>query len=301
MLRFYKDVKSQLSRVAADTGLTPDDARLKEYVDLAQERLSMEGNWPCFLKRMQINCHDGVLVLPDEFDSVYRCSRSNIGSLQITDPWFTLNPQNEQPGSIAPLTCDDMGETYVYRHPNGMRLKAYSEDSADITIYADNETVTITPGSRDQEPTPTARAYFKIHRVERTAAGKPFELVYQDLDDGEWFGGRWSGYWPSIPFRTYQVGVSTVDEIVDIVARRRVIPIAAGDPGDNTPLVVTNIPALRLMVMSLAKEEAGLIDEAEANFQRALNAMKGENKRYHPHEQQPAFSIVGGFGDIGDV
>ncbi len=297
MLRFYKDVKSQLARISADTGFTPDDTRLMEYVDLAQERLAMEGNWPIFLKRMQVHVHDGILVLPDEFDSVYRAFRTDVGSLQITDPWFVLAQQNQIPGNYSTLTCEDLGETYVYRQPGGMKIKAYSEDSATITIHADNETVTITPTSRDAEPTPSAKAYYTIHRIERDAAGKPFEVVYEDEDGNEWFGGRFSGYWPAIPFRTYRVGASDVDEIIEVVARRRVIPIS----GDNTPLVITNLPALRLMVMSLAKEEAGMVDEAEANLQRALAAMRGENNRYHPHEQQPSFSVVGGFGDIQQV
>ena len=264
-------------------------------VSLAQERLLYEGNWPNILKRIQIQCHDGIIVLPDEFDSAYRVAREVEGSLKITDSWFVLAPQNQVPGNYSTLTCEDLGETAVYRHPKGRRIKAYSEDSQDITIYADNETVTITPGNRDTEPAPTAKAYFDVQRVERASSGKPFELVYVSLDDGESFGGRFSGYWESVGLRTYRVGGTTIDdEVVEVVARRRPIPIT----GDTSPMVITNTMALRLALMSITKEDAGMADEAEVNLRRAIDVLDSENQRFHPHEQQPTITVVGGFGDI---
>jgi len=50
--------------------------------------------------------------------------------------------------------------------------------------------------------------------------------------------------------------------------------------------------------MALTKENAGMIDEADALLARSVAALKSENERYHPHNQQPRIDIVSGFGDI---
>lgn len=295
MLRLYKDVKSQLARVAGQTGLTVGDPKLIEFVNLAQERLANRGNWPVFLKRLQVRIHDGILVMPDEFEAAQSVWRDGIGSLQLTDPWFNLSPQATIPGHYTPVTAEDRGETYAYRHPLGLKIKAYSEDSDDITITADHETVTITPGNHGSEPALTAKGYHYIKRIERASGGKkPFEIVYENEDGEEFFGARFSGYWAHTPFRHYTVGSSTDDEVVEVVGRRRVIPVV----DDNSPMVITNVNALRLGLMAIAKEDAGQIDEAEANLIRATEVLKEENKSFHPHNQQPRISFGTGFGDI---
>lgn len=295
MNKFFKDLKPHLAAIAGSTGFTVGDPKLKSLVELAQERIMMEMNPPQALQRLAIQVHDGVLTLPDEYDTLYSCKRSDIGVQEITDAWYTLLPQNNIDGNYPVVPAEDLGESAVYRHPEGRRLKAYSEDSSDITVYADNETVTLTPGSRDQEPTLSAKAYFDIQRVERAANGKPFDLVYEDLSGVETFGGRWSGYWESSSFRSYNVGDFT--NIAQVVARRRVIPIT----GDNSPLVISNLAALRLMIKSIHNEDSDEDQKAELNLQRALAAMRGENSRYHPHNQQPRINIQNGFGDIASI
>lgn len=271
------------------------DPGLRGLVELAQERLLMEGNWPGVLQRLGVRVHGGVLTLPDEFDGVYSVVRGDIGGMEIVDPWYTLLPQNQVGTRYPPLSCEDRGESAVYRQPGGRKLKAYSEDGSGITVWADGEEVLLEPGSRDEEPVATGKAFYQIQRVEREGAGRPFELVYEDVEGKETFGGRYSGYWPAVTLRSYDVG--DFEGVVDVVARRRVIPVT----GDRSPLVVGNLAALRLMVISLQKEETGEVDAAEANLQRAIRAMRSENARYHPHQQQPRLQPQEGFGDIGVI
>ena len=303
MNRLFKDVKNELARVAGQTGFKADDPRLKDRVNLAQERLLQEGNWPGVLERCRFCIYHGVIALPEKYDAVIGIALDK-DPKPVADPWYEFLEHG--PGVQVCGAADatktyaiDQGESAVIRHPMGKKLKAFSESVQPITVYADGMTVTIDPGNATTEAVTTAFTYKHIERVELVAPDSELELVYEDADGKEFLGARYSGEFLRPSLRLFQVPGSRTGATADVLARKRFVPIV----DDNSEMLIGNLPALRNMLISLFKEETGELELAEAYLQRAIASMRSENKRYFgsAEPQVNISSSVQAFGEIENI
>ena len=295
--RLFKDVRAELSRVAGQTGFQPDDPRLIDQVNLAQERLLQEGNWPGILVRARMCIYGGILALPEEYDALFRVA-FNSEPLPVASQWFEFLDYG--PGvldSTSRVThAVDRGESPVICHPRGKKIKAYGPGN--VTIYADGTQFTLTPGTTSTEAVPTSVGYSNITRVELSEP-EAIELVYEDADGGEFLGARYNGTELRPSLRIYDIHGATAGDTVDVLLRRRFRGVEDGE----SPLLISNLPALRNMLISLYKEETGELEMAEAYLQRAILSMKAENQRYfgaeNPHINLS--SSIQAFGEIPSV
>lgn len=310
MSRLFKDFKPTLARVASSTGFRLDDAGLMEYVQQAQERLLHEGNWPNVLEGIYINAYGYGLALPEEYSAITHID-VNGAAASINDPWYELLPDVPALEYNHLNAIIDQGESPVIRQPGGLFVKAFSDnDDQPITIYGDGTKETILPGNSlvepgiwvegaDENPTVhrTKRKFTNITRVERPGPGMGFELVYENDDRDEFLGGRYSGIYAAPTLRQYKIPAASATEnkTVAAVCRRKVTPIVS----DDSPMVITNLSALRNMLMSIYYEEAENEGKAENYLIRAKEALKAENRHHHP--QTPMIQVHvhdDGFGDI---
>ena len=181
----------------------------------------------------------------------------------------------------------------------GKKLKAFSESTTPITVYADSMTITLVPGNATSEAVSTDSAYKHIERVELATADADIELVYEDADGKEFLGARYSGEFLRPSLRLFQVPGSRTGATADVLARKRFVPIV----DDNSEMLIGNLPALRNMLISLFKEETGELELAEAYLQRAIVSMRSENKRYFgaAEPQINISSSVQAFGEIENI
>ena len=296
--RLFKDVKNELARVAGQTGFKADDPRLKDQVNLAQERLLQEGNWPGILERCCFCTYNGIIVLPEKYDTLVRVALDKTVRT-VADNWYEFmeyGPGPQCPTGTVTTTAIDQGESPVVYQPEGKYLKVFGGGA---TVYADGLTVTLAPGSATTEAEKSATTYKHITRVDLDSTGSQVELVYVDAAGNEFLGARYSGDTARPSLRMYKVPAATGSQTCDALLRRRFTPVV----DDETPLLISNLPALRNMLISLFKEETGELELAEAYLQRAVISMRAENRRYFGSEE-PAMNIsssIHAFGDISPV
>ena len=294
--RLFKDVKAELSRVAGQTGFQPDDPRLIDQVNLAQERLLQEGNWPGILVRARMCIYGGILALPEEYDALFRVA-FNSEPLPVASQWFEFLDYG--PGimdSNSRVThAVDRGESPVICQPRGKKIKSFG---ANLTIYADGTQFNLASGTSSTEAVPSNQGYNNITRVELSTPA-PAEIVYEDADGGEFLGARYDGSELRPSLRIYDIHGADTGDVVDVLLRRRFRGVEDGE----SPLLISNLPALRNMLISLYKEETGELEMAEAYLQRAVISMKSENQRYYGAENPHInlSSSIQAFGEIPTV
>ena len=132
--RTYGDVKDELRRVAGQTGLVVDDARLLTTVNLAQERLSTLGEWPFQYARVKFCQRGGVVALPTMYEAIVHAAIDR-ESIETNPPWFEFLEYGPGPYQKNEW-CNyglDMGESPVFFQPGdgGATLTVTSTNGAD--------------------------------------------------------------------------------------------------------------------------------------------------------------------------
>lgn len=302
--RTYAQVAPELARVSGISGMRVTDARVLDRVNLAQEKLANEGDWVGTTARIRFCVQNECIALPYEFEALMHVAldRQNI---PVLGKWFEFlgYGSGHQDKNATVLAAYERNESPVFSQPCGKRVRVYSfgdervdnvrpsirifgtdtndhplrhevspgvfADGIDfvlngdnVTNYADDETVIKT-----------------ITQVKKPRTKFPVEVHYLDEDDVEFFGARY-WHWVENPlFRIYYVpGVSAEGSTIHAIVRRRFIPVHADAP--DTPMFITNLPALRKAVMSISKEDAGDILASQALLGSAVSDLKKEKSTY---------------------
>lgn len=308
--RTFADVKAELARVAGQTGMQVNDARLRELVTLAQERLCVEGQWPYQYARLKFRQHGGIVSLPCEYEALVHTSL-DAEPLALQPAWFEFvefGPGPVAPGRWANLGVD-LGESPVFRQPaaggidGGQRLRVVStsgDDTGTITVTGlDPQGVRQVVACALPEAKPDA-VWAKITQVVKPLTAGDVVLTYRDDFGEEHLAATYRSRDTTPSFRQYRVPLAdAASKLLHAVARRRVFPIKA----DADELFVTNLPALRLAVKAVAFEDAGQLDYAEAAFRLAAQILQKEAALYHAAQlampaSVPPLSALSARGDI---
>lgn len=97
--RAYRDVKAQIRKIAAVTGVQMTDPRLIEYTNLATEELMNEGDWPGVVDRYYFVTQNHHIILPSFLDRIMGVA-INDRPYSMRSPWFEFveygpGPQND--------------------------------------------------------------------------------------------------------------------------------------------------------------------------------------------------------------
>lgn len=84
--RTYSQVKTELARVSGTSGIPVTDTRLIEQVNLVQEELISEGDWPGVVDRFFMVATNGNIILPSYLDRLMQITISGVPR-EIRSPW----------------------------------------------------------------------------------------------------------------------------------------------------------------------------------------------------------------------
>lgn len=107
--RTFGALKLPLSRVTGSTGMSTEDVRLKEYVNIAIEELISEFDFPWVIDRLRfcLTPCKTTFVLPSDYDRMLMCTIDGVPA-QMQSPWFEfvgygldlLNAYSNVPGGF---------------------------------------------------------------------------------------------------------------------------------------------------------------------------------------------------------
>lgn len=283
------EARSTISRVL---GICTTDSRVADYINEATRRILYEGKWVGTYGRFRI-CTDG-----NESDSIITWPRrlETIETVAVNDrpgvvrnqwyEWLDSGPGLLDSESSNGLTLVDRGQfattSDIVDTGNPKKIKVYSvgaeaaglelvvqgEDWSGNPIYTSSvpgEEITIAVGgtlSTNQfsritgVQKPVTTSVVKVYEYDTVTAVER-QIAYYDPDEtSPWYR------------RSIIAGLQNMDECEDCVSGRKVevigklrfIPVV-----NNTDFIlIGNLPALKLAVMAIRKEEADLIGEANA-------------------------------------
>ncbi|MFZ9725656.1 MAG: hypothetical protein ACO3EH_00485 [Ilumatobacteraceae bacterium] len=294
--RNYGDMKEELRRVAGQTGLVVDDARLKVAVNLAQERLCTLGEWPYQYARLKFCQKGGVIALPTQYEALVHTA-INREPVETQPPWFEFleyGPGPYQKNEWCQYGLD-MGESPVTFQPgaSGCKVRITSTNGADsgnvvIRGYDTNmlaQTVTLA--------LPSGTSTVKFSQV--TQVTKPVTLgdvVISLIDNSgrQYAAGEYRSRDTNPTFRCYRFTTIADDQskTVDAIVRRRLQDIAS----DSDEMFVTNVGALRLAVKAVALLDKGDLAASEAAFAASAQVLRDEANLYRSSRQPAPVNVT---------
>jgi hypothetical protein len=294
--RTYGDVKDELRRVAGQTGLVVDDARLLMAVNLAQERLSTLGEWPFQYARVKFCQRGGVVALPTMYEAIVHAA-INRESVETNPPWYEFIEYGPGPYQKNEW-CNyglDMGESPVFFQPGdgGATITITSTDGDDtgnvivkgLDVNGVAQTVTLA--------LPDASSTIKWSRVNQVI--KPVTqgdvvLSFTDKYGAKILAGDYRARDINPSFRLYRFTAlsETKSKTVDAIVRRRLYEIAA----DTDELFITNLGALRLGVKGVALLDKGDLQASELAFSAAAQILRDETHKYRGSRQPAPVNVT---------
>jgi hypothetical protein len=308
--RTFNDVAPEIARVAGQAGLRVDDAELIRLVNLAQENLITGGEWAFCYARLKFCQYEGLVSLPQEYEAIVKADVDR-RPVKIMDQWYEFLDYGpgQQDKNAWVAAAIDRGESPVFRQPGATPMAVRVAASVDETLeddslpgvivfgYDENNVWVRTEldgawidGESIEVGSTSATKFKQITQVVKPVTKGAVALAYVDEFQQEHPAARYRHTDTSPSYRTYffpSIGTDKTAQIHAMV-RRRFAPVVVG----TDPLIITSLPALRLGVIGVAKEDAGLISESLQCFAAARAKLAEEQKLYlgtpkPPVEVQP--------------
>jgi len=320
-MRTFRDVADEIARVAGQAGLRVQDARVRTYLNLAQERLAAEGLWVGSTQIVRFCVKGRCFALPHQYESV-RYVAVDETPVPVMSGWYSLVSEGIKPdGQYAAF--EDAGEhPVVYGTSKARRLKVYSlgpelDDSGSpktVRIFGLDENGREVVSPDDGLPGLTfelrghetefankfhvrSQLFTKVLRVQKPVTRYDVEVFYDDDSGDSYFAARYLPRDVNPVFRHYRVLPLRDDEYATVRAMvvKRFLPVIA----DDDPLFIDNLPALRNAVRAIAYEDAGRLDLASSFWGMARGALRAEKNRWQgPKRPSIHVSFPASFGDI---
>ena len=297
--------------IARVLGIAESDSRVADYLNEATQRLLPRGNWRGTIVRYRVQVSHAKLTWPRQIETILKCNVCDC-PITVASRWYefvTSGPgtlhDNDCPGLVledmdeAPAFDDIVGTDKVIRvqssnaEASGARilLQGYDENSMWIRTYdtvesewVDGQYVALstTPkyttkffASLTGAIKPVTVGTIYLHEYESdTGSTKPLAIYEYDETHPSYRRSR-------IPSLDTFGSCGDDDAIpgnttVNILAKLRYIPVAA----ETDYVVISNLPALKDMVMSIDKAEKHLVQEAEYYENRAIRELVTELTNY---------------------
>lgn len=344
MRRTLADVTPELQRIAGVSGLKASDARITTMVNLAIERLyPMVLDYPNTLHRVVFLQYDGIVALPTKYQSIVRTDTGNGTGFNrhavVANQWYEFmgsgpGQQDQIPWANAAI---DRGTSPVFRqmiaNPMNMRLYSYADERAPGSSVVPTVTICGYDSNRawirsqvngvwvDGVQLPL-NGHLQQNWVDLSTAGpggQPLlisevtqvilpvrngiaELYWVDPQSNIYLTGRYDWFETSPAFRLYYFPQVARTPGLTVHALCRVAFRPVINPTD--PLLIGSLPALRLAMRALAKEDANDFTSAMGFWQSAKEVLKAESKQFYNGTTSPVFDNVtpaGMSGAVSDV
>ena len=273
--------------------------RFNSYLNLAQERLINSGKWNGTILPVRFYSPTGVITLPRRFTSALAAKwvknssgdGTAIGPIKIRNGWFSyLNPISDLwTASYWPrygyneTFFDDLGdgfstfsdstyETYTLKIEienasdlgKSVVVKGKDINNNDITIEVTLSNTTITTTQEFKGPI----LFFS----------KPMTIgdvnLYSVNGTNEEKIGSYEPTETTASYHRYAVPNEPSIDYLDVLCKIRFVPCVY----DTDEVAVSNLGALKNMLMSLKWEDEGDMERSEMFFMKALQLLNGENR-----------------------
>lgn len=273
--------------------------RFNTYLNLAQERLINSGKWNGTILPVRFYSPTGMITLPRRFVSalaakwVKESGSGNYatGPIKIRNGWFSyLNPISDLwTASYWPrygyneTFFDDLGDGFVTFSNTTfenytLKLKIdNAEDAGESVIIKgkdeNKEDVSIEVALAN--PTVTTSQLFsgQISFFTKPMTKGSVELYAVNGAEEEKIGS----YEPTettVSYHRYAVPNEPSVDYLDVLCKIRFVPCVY----DSDEVIVSNLGALKNMLMSLKWEDEGDMERSEMFFMKALQLLNGENR-----------------------
>ena len=289
--------KQQLySAVVPNLNSQENIERLESYINLAQERLINSGKWNGTIFPVRFSSPSGIISLPRKFGAVLAIKwvkGDNSGPIRIRNGWFSyMNP-------IADLwtatfwprygytesNIDDLGDgyaTYQDATYTSYKLKVEIEDASDagkeVVIKGkdtNGDDVTIQVSLVDSTVTNAQVFSGALSLFQKPITnGKVNLYAVDEATSAETQIGEYEESETTAAYRRYAVPNDETVDYLDALCKLRYIPCVL----DTDEVVVSNLGALKTMLMSLRYEDEADLERSEMFFMKALQLLNGENK-----------------------
>lgn len=272
--------------------------RFNSYLNLSQERLINSGKWTGTILPVRFYSPSGMITLPRRFSSALAAKWNkdtgtnypSSGPIKIRNGWFTyLTPISDLwTASYWPrygyneTFFDDLGDGYAtFANPtfDTFTLKIEIENASDafneVVIKGkdeDNNDVTLTVTLVNPDITP-AQQFSRIDFFQKPITMGGINL-YAVSGANEEKIGAYEATETTASYHRYAVPNEPSIDYLDVLCKVRFVPCVY----DTDEVIVTNLGALKNMLMSLKWEDEGDMERSEMYFMKALQLLNGESR-----------------------
>lgn len=272
--------------------------RFNSYLNLAQERLINSGKWNGTILPVRFYSPSGMITLPRRFVSALAAKWNKdtgtnypaSGPIKIRNGWFTyLTPISDLwTASYWPrygyneTFFDDLGDGYAtFANPTftSFTIKVEIKDSSD----ASNEVVIKGKDQNNKDvnvivtlSNPTAsipQIFSRIDFFQKPITNGAINL-YAVSGINEEQIGEYEATETTASYHRYAVPNEPSIDYLDVLCKVRFVPCI----NDTDEVIVSNLGALKNMLMSLKWEDEGDMDRSEMYFMKAMQLLNGESR-----------------------
>lgn len=324
--RTLAQARTHLARLASVSGLDAASPRFVELLNLATEELMMESDFPQTMARVRFAVTEGEFTLPNTLERAAGIVVDEV-PVSMRSPWmeyveFGTGLLSEDDTNFLALDRDSIpthtkvpndGANYKVRvrsavdedvdgSPPIIVVRGYDENGKWVRSTnsggerIDGVELDIQTTNNDSTP-----FFSSITEVVKPVT-KDFVYLYALNGSAETELGRYHDY-ETVPFykRYFIPSLKERDgKTYTIQVRAKVAYRPVSD--DSDILLISNVNALRSMIMALHSLETGQFDEYSAHKSISLNLMAKEAQHFRGRVKTPAISVAKGEGNyIEDI
>ena len=271
--------------------------KFTSYLNLAQERLINSGKWNGTIFPVRFLSPDGLITLPRQFVSALASKwvkDEASGPIRIRNGWFTyLTPITDLWSAtywprygFNETFIDDLGDGFcTFKDPsystyklkieienssdagNEVVIKGKTPNGSDMTMMVTLVNPSITPneifsGQLSMFQKPITNGAIKLYAV-NSANPAEEELI-----------GEYADTETTASYHRYSVPNEPTVDYLDVLCKIRYVPCIK----DTDEVIVSNLGALKNMLISLRYEDEADLERSEMFFMKALQLLNGETK-----------------------
>jgi hypothetical protein len=292
------EVKSQIySTIVPNLNSQDNVDRVVSYINLAQERLINSGKWNGTIYPVRFISPEGVITLPRRFISALAAKwvkDEASGPIKIRNGWFSyLTPISDLWTStywprygFNETFISDMGDgfcTFKDSTYEQYTLKIVIENASDVGNEivikgkdASGDLVTIMPTLANPSVSPIQVFSGQLSMVSKPITFGAIDIFAVNAADPsqEELIGEYENSETNASYHRYAVPNDPEVDYVDVLCKVRYVPCVV----DTDEVIVSNLGALKNMLISLRYEDEADLERSEMFFMKALQLLNGETK-----------------------
>lgn len=289
------DARLVISKVLS---MASTDSRVVDYINEAQERLLYKGKWVDTFARYKVTTDDGMITWPRQLETIETVAVGNVPGM-VRNGWFEFlesGPGLVDSTSSIGRQLIDRAESVTFSDIKGTdkRLRVYSTVSGDVGekllfqgydengkwirtqvggVYIDGEYITLVSSYVDSinlfssvvgVQKPQTEGNVTVYEYDTTKTTQRMIAEYEPLE-------------VSPTYRRSMIPGISKDTDVTVVGKLRYLPAK----NDIDWLFITHLPALKMMVTAIRKEENNIYDEAQFAEGKAIQMLNEQLMHHH--------------------